>query len=519
MLYLTDKESHQSRPVVGFPAWTELGQDAGLDPLAMQRATELVFQNLLVGISTITLRARYYSLFAWMLEAYAREIGVPIEKEFRVFHRRTALLYALVCQNTGHESGVSGSLWSYRALEEASQRDGVIDFAAGADPDAPTEERYLRNKAGTFRGIYSNQMADLGILLLGDDDNPVPVCTEQGARLVDAFEKENRVLLADFLSIIERGNVSLSELGALSPLQLSSIEPAGDENEQLVQLFFGETDNAEETDERRASTLRALLASVAQHGTVPPVNEIKWDWYQRGLSALEDDPNDRSILVLWAVYQANDLLRFAYETILSSAIASTEAAEGKTVPISDLVGALVSAAEFDASFRWSEFVTSIESGSTHGEVARKTYESMIADSSERRVHHAVKLIAVLSREARLLAEILWQEFRPDNYYQALLTEFEFLDERADMPAHAAFAELVRRRVLTRHLFVASTKFRSQRAYTYHLEPENAQLRYRMGFVPTPSSPRLDQALTFLHDLGLIRDGTLTTAGQARAAFA
>lgn len=34
----------------GFPEWTELGQDGGLDPLGMQRPIEAIYQSLLPGI-------------------------------------------------------------------------------------------------------------------------------------------------------------------------------------------------------------------------------------------------------------------------------------------------------------------------------------------------------------------------------------------------------------------------------------------------------------------------------------
>lgn len=502
----------------GFPEWTELGQDTGLDPLAMQRATEIVFQNLLVGISTITLRARYYSFFAWMLETYALEIGVPDEMRFREFHRRAALLYALVCQNRGNESGVSGANWTYRALEEARQANGVIDFAEAADADAPVEKRYLRNKAGTFRGIYSNQMAALGIVHLGTNDNPVPICTKQGKRLAEAFGKENAEPLSKVLQVIEQGSVSTDELDALQSITLSSISPIGDEHEQLVKSLFAEFDDPGTGDRRRASTLGALLATVNELEEVLPVIEIKWLWYQRGLKALEDTPKDRSILVMWAIYQANDLLRFAYETILSTAIARVEAAEDKAIPMAELVGSIVSDAELPSAQDWATFVASLEPELEHGVRTRDLYEAMISAAGGERVHFASRLIGSLSREAGQLAAIMKQEFQPDSYYQSLSSEFDFLAERAGQPAEAVLADLVRKNVLLRHLFVASGKFRAQRAYTYHLEAEDGRLRFRMGFSPTPSSPRIEQALTFLGDLRMIEDGGLTEAGKLRAEF-
>src|SRR3546814_18982960 len=33
----------------GFPEWTELGQDSGLDPLGMQRPNEVIYQSLVTG--------------------------------------------------------------------------------------------------------------------------------------------------------------------------------------------------------------------------------------------------------------------------------------------------------------------------------------------------------------------------------------------------------------------------------------------------------------------------------------
>jgi hypothetical protein len=58
----------------GFPEWTELGQDSGLDPLGMQRPIEAIYQSLLPGVSTITLRFRYYSFFPWILKHYEDHI-------------------------------------------------------------------------------------------------------------------------------------------------------------------------------------------------------------------------------------------------------------------------------------------------------------------------------------------------------------------------------------------------------------------------------------------------------------
>src|SRR3546814_6576740 len=81
----------------GFLEWTELGQDSGLDPLGMQRPIEVIYQSLVPGISTITLRYRYYSFFPFILRHYEENIRHPDPKEFRKFQRRCEALFALIC--------------------------------------------------------------------------------------------------------------------------------------------------------------------------------------------------------------------------------------------------------------------------------------------------------------------------------------------------------------------------------------------------------------------------------------
>src|SRR3546814_5686532 len=65
---------------------------SGLDPLGMQRPIEVIYQSLVPGISTITLRYRYYSFFPFILRHYEENIRHPDPKEFRKFQRRCEAL-------------------------------------------------------------------------------------------------------------------------------------------------------------------------------------------------------------------------------------------------------------------------------------------------------------------------------------------------------------------------------------------------------------------------------------------
>lgn len=122
----------------GFPEWTELGQDSGLDPLGMQRPIEVIYQSIVPGISTITLRYRYYSFFPFILKHYEENIRHPDPDEFRKFQRRCEALFALICTYGEAELGITGSDWAGRTLNEARAQSGdaIIDFSVGADPNA-----------------------------------------------------------------------------------------------------------------------------------------------------------------------------------------------------------------------------------------------------------------------------------------------------------------------------------------------------------------------------------------------
>ena len=211
----------------GFPEWTELGQETGLDPLGMQRPIELVYQSLIPGISTITLRFRYYSFFPWLLEAYAQREKVTTDYEaFRRFQRRAEALYALICARGKTELGVAGIDWASRRLAaiDQAQQNSLVDFSEGADPDADENLRYLRNKGGAFGGIYASQMREMGLVRLDDPDLPIPFCKDAALPLARGFQDALGDMVTDFLAAVDASQVSLTTLDRLALIKPSGIQ-------------------------------------------------------------------------------------------------------------------------------------------------------------------------------------------------------------------------------------------------------------------------------------------------------
>lgn len=503
----------------GFPEWTEIGQDTGLDPLAMQRPIELVFQSLLPGISTITLRLRYYSFFAWLLEAYAKRKGVTSDyASFRRFHRKAEALYALTCARGEVELGVAGIDWARRQLEKigASHPDAVIDFREAADPTSDVNVRYLRNIGGAFGAIYASQMQEMGLIKLDDRDMPVPFCKDPGLALAESFQISVGDLTEVFLGAVDAGEVSVETLDRLAPLKPSKIEPGSQEQQALSEILMGRHAKARPSDKTRNETLRMLL-HVGQHvGRPPRSEETKWIWF--GARAGDEEADHKSDLqAVWALYQTSDLLRLAYETFLMASLNFLRHAPRQRASLGAIVENLVELANPPENLSLRDWFSVLADGTDAENLAKTSATLMQAGLAEgddqKAVQSAWSLIAALMIKGNAFDDGILTWLGSAGHFQSLVTEKRFIETRSELPAVTATAQILADRILRRHLWVASRKFRNQKAYTYLFEPDDGALRYRGQFRVAPSSPRIDQAVQFLRDVGFLDPEGVTEIGR------
>jgi hypothetical protein len=144
---------------IAYPQWTEYRKKNGRDPLGMQTGSVNIYQHLLPGISNVTLRMRYYGLYAWLTRTYAKASGDTNPKSWQRVVRRAEALYALIAQRSGSRTGVAGVDWAARALGNPSGT--VIDFAAAAEPGS--EHYYLKQKWGVYGLAYASQLFEIGV--------------------------------------------------------------------------------------------------------------------------------------------------------------------------------------------------------------------------------------------------------------------------------------------------------------------------------------------------------------------
>lgn len=491
----------------------------------MQRPIEAIYQSLVPGISTITLRYRYYSFFPLILRHYEEKIRHPDPAIFRSFQRKCEALFALICAHGEPELGITGSDWAGRKLNEVTAQSGasgIIDFTVGADPDADEKLRYLKNKGGAFGGIYSTQMSEMGLIHLPDSgqSNPNPVCSDVALKLADAIASGLGDIADRFFEVVASGEILVSDLGSFAAMKPSNLQPGSREHALLKDILLGATEASRVTAQMRRSTLRMLLEITDAHGSVPRAETVKWHWFENVPAKGADQPNQ--VPQLWFLYQACDLMRLAYEVILSAALTMIDAAPRRRMSLGELTDELADAVQTASGESWEDFSTAINAeaeASAAREYAAAMMEAMDAGETSEQVRNAISLIAILAEKATAEAALVDEALSGADYFQSLRTEANFLDRNRSADAGRVIADLIRERILKRHLWVASRKFRNQKAYTFHMEPEEGVLRYRAPIRVSPSSPRLDQALRFLRDISLIDNGGVTPIGKAELAAA
>ena len=505
----------------GFPEWTELGQDSGLDPLGMQRPIEVIYQSLVPGISTITLRYRYYSFFPLILKHYEEKIRHPDPEKFRSFQRRCEALFALICTYGDRELGITGSDWAEKKLAEVVKTlgdNGTLDFTVGADANADEKLRYLRNKGGAFGAIYATQMSEMGLIHFPklNQPNPNPICSEMALKLADALARELGTTADNFFEIVKAGKIAVSSLEAFTAMRPLQLKPGSEEHSLLKKILLGKSETPSGADLMRRSTLQMLLDVTEVMGKIPPAEDVKWHWFENAGAQTTDDAQ---VPQLWSLYQACDLMRISYEAILSAALTSLESASRRRRSLGDLTAELAGYLNATGSESWADFAKRLAGGTDAG-VARKCAQVIVGPSDPaEKLQSAFLMIAILSDKTVEAASLMEEALGGAEYFQSLRTEMNFLERMRSNSAVEVIKEVIRERVLKRHLWVASRKFRNQKAYTFHMEPEEGVLRYRSTFRPTPSSPRIDQALRFLRDINLIDENGITPLGRAERAAA
>lgn len=502
--------------LVASPEWTDFQKKNGLDPLGMRQSSINLYQSLLPGISNVTLRIRYYGLYVWLSNEYAREERHTDPERWKRYVRRAEALYALTAVNKGGESGIAGSQWAGRKLQDHQK---LIAFADDAEPGSDTY--YLKQAWGAFGAAYGSQLLETGLF---DEsyNHSIPLPTEDlGRRLAESVAKTNPKITELFINCANRGDVSISELNELAEFTPSNIDLSSEERDLYEELLFEFEGRNPSALANRKQTLGLILEAALSLGKTPTEDDIRW-WVYWG--ELRETVLQKASLVehrtRWWTYQSNELAHIAYEAIMKFLLDVME--EAYCIAPSSLVSEVLNRVKSVAKpwpSSWSKFLLSIEGTDDDEEtlveaIRKGTRHQGITDPYV--VWQAIKLLALVYQKT-VQSEEITKEFGhlDTRTFQSIHSELDFLSAHSDDDFDSAIASLISERIIKRHLWVALKKLRYQGDYTFLFETEGELLRYRVKDGPVLTTPRLSSGVTFLSDIGLIDANGITTRGEAR----
>ena len=516
----------------------------GLDHLGTQAPCVLIYSQLLPGITNVTDRARYYSLYPWLVWSFEQRFPNANADTFVESYRRADCIFSLIAErharmtdhdNEKHGGAMVGRVQLLPALDrlEAGQELRLSEYT-----DKDSGRRYFMNRLGGLGQYYAGTLSQLELM----DPSARPwmkYTIERGEPLAKAVEAA--VPSDRFWSVIQADCVELMDLDALEPFCACRIPGSKVERQVLTDIFFDREGGYGALGEQRRKSLALVLhLSRALHdaggldldesrfraaiyaGTLP--GQVPWIV-----------PGDLvSTRDAWTVYERNDLLSVTMQSLFSICLNALNPLREEHEPDRSSVEAFAS----DLSKRPEvQQACNLLGRHTFGELCTALLEAGLAPSNWEAANHEMQIVAnlmvgaqrggelptLLDQAVRALALLSLRDDRVARPYGALpISE----DELADYPINLAsfrarcakwqnlpLAEVMNDLfawLMNTHLRVALRKMRGNGQSTFRFRPTERGLRIVDDIPPpAPTTPRFRQAVQVLRDIGaLTRDSAL-----------
>lgn len=303
---------------IPFPFWgAATTSKMGRDPLAVQNSSVVIYDNMVKGVTNMTVRIRYNGFFCWLLTFIAERLletnpsKVDNLKEQVKYIRRGELLLAYsMVYNYPQVTGVSGSIFAQRNINS-----DVLNISEGADY-VHKPKVYWQNRLGVFGQYFIGVLTQLKLIYLPDSNHLTYRVTTEGLRLCNIFRES----LSDsqeelFWKSISSGIIEKEKLSEFKCLGLHLIDNETELSE--YKSIFSKPERQDITGKdisHRISTIRLLLKFIQNGGANVERRRLVLAFLKANfLNALESGMEAREEELSWFLYELNELSHAAYE--------------------------------------------------------------------------------------------------------------------------------------------------------------------------------------------------------------
>ncbi|MEQ1503199.1 MAG: hypothetical protein ABMB14_13260 [Myxococcota bacterium] len=482
----------------------------GQDHLGTRAVCEILYIQLLPGITNVTDRGRYYTLYPWLLWAMDRE-EVPPDERVAWFRRADCLLTLIALRHGAgedHSRSAVGSEKLVKALRTAVESGGRITLSTWARTDEHTD-RYFANQRGGLGQYYLGPLEALSVV--GRGDGGLTWSTTYGRRFAEAVDAP--VDRTRFVQCVSRDAVDLEDLDALRGLCLCGLD--GAEREALSELMWA--------DGARRNSLGLILALADQLPTgarldLPTfrgatVSGVLPDGARWQLSTGLARARQR-----WEVYQRSEWLSVAIQGLFWATLKEAQRSEHELrsfAAFGDLaVERFGGQLGLDDARPFDEAVAQVCAGLPDPEEwtdeqheHQRAHRIVRVPSPAEVARDAVHLLLAMVGRSPLAAGFAGVEVAPRQLEQYPVNLVTLHHRRAiwsGKPVREVLHDLVTTWGVRLHERVALRKLRYQMNDTFQVRrTEEGSLVVEGVPLPVFGSPRFDQAVRMLQDLGAL----------------
>jgi len=517
----------------------------GQDQLGSQAPCEMTYSQLLPGITNVTERARYFSFYTWVAWSFEHRLKSLGSDGYLEYYRRADCLFTLIAAHDAAELGrvrpaerMVGRLKLVPALNRLKEEGSLqlSDYATLED----NGRRYFQNAMGGLGQYYAGPLMELGLCMRSSSGPWIQYSKVSGAHLAEALEKG--LPSTDFWKAVEQDVITADTLVKLQDFAPRRLKMGSPEHQRLLDIMLGKQQDAHASDfdagsaERRKS-LGLILYLAKETASTADKSISEWGFrpavYAKSLpgGAPWNVPGFlRETQTMWAIYERNDLLSIACQTIFSTCLVAleSEAGEGRSYDsVETFAGHYAVSTEMTAALALLEALTFgalvervRDSGPTIADVEDPQHEFQLEiqlhdgwnqedDLPQSFVARALQLLATLAAREELFPTGYGNlAIGPTNLgaYPINLGSFRAQTSKWNaMNLSAVVADLIAW-VMNTHLSVALRKLSQTRTSSFHLRPTEYGLQV-VGGIPGPARtlPRLTQAIRILEDLGALEE--------------
>lgn len=523
----------------------------GLDHLGTQGPCLAIYSQLLPGITNVTDRARYYSLYPWVIWSFDQRFPTADADTFVEYFRRADCLFTLISERharqTDHDSERHGIAMVGRVqlLQALDRLEGgeELRLSIHTDRSDGNPRRYFLNRLGGLGQYYAGTLAQLELM----DPSARPwmkFTIERGQPMAEAVAAAVPGDL--FWELVQSDRVLLADLDALSQFCACSISAGTQEHESLTNIFFDRENAYGALGEQRRQSLTlilhlatALYAKTGEDLTERVFRAATYSGVLPGVVRWEVPPALEETRRAWAIYERNDLLSVVMQAVFSvclDALTSSVVADQRNLStVEAFAAALAESDEAKAGYA----VLSVDSFGALGHVLRESGPALTEwESSNHEFQLAAALLSgatsrlgiglQLRRAFQALALLSVRTSEADLPYASLpIGSDELLDAPINLQSIQArfqawqsmslqhVAEDLFVWCMNTHLRVALRKLRQGGQSTFRFRPSERGLQLVDIPEAAATTPRFRQAVQILRDIGALTRDTAELGRRTR----